>query len=83
MKLKNIPEYSTLSGGQAVELAATRATNPTQFAFTIPLSQNKDCNFSMAGIKTQVQRYIVEEEKQHGKNLNFPILVSVFCNCIF
>lgn len=64
LKLKNLPEYSTLSGGQAIELAASRATDPLQFKFSIPLVQYKDCNFSVAGIKTQFLYHVIREEKR-------------------
>ncbi|XP_063901393.1 tRNA N6-adenosine threonylcarbamoyltransferase, mitochondrial-like [Zophobas morio] len=65
MKLRNIAEYSQLSGGQAIELAASKASDVLQFKFTTPLLQYKNCNFSMAGLKTQVQRHILTEEKKH------------------
>lgn len=45
MKLKNLTEYSQLNGGQAIELAASKADNPLQYKFTIPLLQYKNCNF--------------------------------------
>ncbi|XP_049822164.1 tRNA N6-adenosine threonylcarbamoyltransferase, mitochondrial isoform X2 [Aethina tumida] len=66
MKLKNVPEYSKLSGGQAVELAAAKADDPLQFKFTTPMLAYKDCNFSLAGIKNQVFRHIVQQEKEHN-----------------
>ncbi|CAG9768547.1 unnamed protein product [Ceutorhynchus assimilis] len=62
MKLKNLPEYATLSGGQAIELAASKATNPLQFEFKPPMSAYKDCTFSFAGIKNICTRYIIKEE---------------------
>lgn len=66
MKLKNLPEYSTLSGGQAIEMAASRATNPSQYEFTIPLAHRKDCNFSFAGLKTQLLRHVIKDEEVLG-----------------
>lgn len=66
MKLKNLPEYETLSGGRAIELAASRATNPLQYNFTIPLLHRKDCNFSMAGLKTQLLRHVIKDEQNLG-----------------
>jgi N6-L-threonylcarbamoyladenine synthase len=66
MKLRNLPEYSQLSGGQAVELAASKAEDPLQFKFTIPLLHYKDCNFSMAGLKTQCHRHLLVEEEKHS-----------------
>ncbi|CAG9838681.1 unnamed protein product [Diabrotica balteata] len=64
MKLKNIPKYSTLSGGQAIELAATKADNPLAYKFTIPLLMYKNCNFSFAGIKNQLLLQLQREEKE-------------------
>ncbi|XP_018321943.1 probable tRNA N6-adenosine threonylcarbamoyltransferase, mitochondrial [Agrilus planipennis] len=66
LKMKNIPEFSTISGGQAIELAASRADNPIQFKFSIPLLQYKDCNFSFSGLKTQAKIHIQRQEKQHN-----------------
>ncbi|XP_060518694.1 tRNA N6-adenosine threonylcarbamoyltransferase, mitochondrial isoform X2 [Cylas formicarius] len=62
LKLKNLPQYSTLSGGAAIEIAASRADDPLQYNFKEPMSQYKDCNFSMAGIKTQFVRHVEKEE---------------------
>lgn len=67
MKLRNIAEYSQLSGGKAVELAASYADNPGEFKFTTPLLHYKDCNFSFAGLKNAVQRHIETTEKELGK----------------
>uniref|UniRef100_A0A6P7GM43 N(6)-L-threonylcarbamoyladenine synthase n=1 Tax=Diabrotica virgifera virgifera TaxID=50390 RepID=A0A6P7GM43_DIAVI len=64
MKLKNIPTYSTLSGGQAIELAATHADNPLAYKFTIPLLMYKNCNFSFSGIKNQLLLQLQREEKE-------------------
>lgn len=66
MKLRNNPEYSTLSGGQAIELAASRADNPDQYKFTVPLLHYKNCNFSFSGIKAQLIRHVISEEKEQG-----------------
>ncbi|VEN56740.1 unnamed protein product [Callosobruchus maculatus] len=66
MKLKNLPEYSCLSGGQAFELASQKADNPLQYKFSVPLLQYKNCNFSFAGLKNQLQRHLVDEERQKG-----------------
>lgn len=63
LKLRNLPEYSTLSGGQAMELAATKADNPLEYKFNIPMLQYKDCTFSFAGIKNVCLRHILNEEK--------------------
>lgn len=70
MKLKNLPEYSQLSGGQAIELAASKAENPQRFSFTTPMLHLKDCNFSMGGIKAQLIRHILKEEQIHGNRFD-------------
>ncbi|XP_022902263.2 tRNA N6-adenosine threonylcarbamoyltransferase, mitochondrial [Onthophagus taurus] len=66
LKLKNIPEFSKMSGGQAIEVAASKCTDPGRFQLSVPLQHYKDCNFSLAGTKTQVLRAIQREEKQYG-----------------
>ncbi|XP_018574703.1 probable tRNA N6-adenosine threonylcarbamoyltransferase, mitochondrial [Anoplophora glabripennis] len=66
MKLKNIPEYSQLCGGQAIEKAALKADDPLRYKFTIPLLQYKDCNFSFSGIKNQLLLQLFSEEKEEN-----------------
>lgn len=83
MKLKNLQEYSELSGGQAIELAARKAENPLRFPFTTPLLHLKDCNFSMAGIKAQLIRHILKEEQIHGKNRQQKRKKKKSYNCLF
>lgn len=68
MKIKNLPEYSTLSGGQALELAASKATDPLQFQFSTPMLSYKDCSFSFSGLKNACLRHIIKEEQL--KNLD-------------
>ncbi|XP_066143306.1 tRNA N6-adenosine threonylcarbamoyltransferase, mitochondrial isoform X2 [Euwallacea fornicatus] len=63
MKLKNLPEYATLSGGQAIELAASKADNPLQFNFNPPMQNYKDCTFSFSGVKNVCLQHILREEK--------------------
>lgn len=65
MKLRNIPEYSKISGGKAIELAASKATNPHMFKLPLPLVEYKDCNFSFNGLKTSVLLQLYRKEKQH------------------
>lgn len=66
MKLKNIPEYSQISGGRAVELAAKKSTNPGQFEFPLPLSKFRDCNFSFSGLKDSLVRKLIKKEAEHN-----------------
>ena len=66
LKLRNLEDFSNLSGGQAIEIAASRAETPTEFDFPSPLSRSLDCNFSFAGLKTAASTYIFECEKKAG-----------------
>lgn len=66
MKLRNIPAYSKVPGGKAIELAARKATNETKFEFTLPLLKNKDCNFSFSGLKESLSRKLIRKEEEHG-----------------
>ncbi|XP_044751177.1 probable tRNA N6-adenosine threonylcarbamoyltransferase, mitochondrial isoform X2 [Coccinella septempunctata] len=66
LKLRNLEEYATLSGGRAVELAASKADNSTQFNYVIPLLHHKNCNFSFSGLHNQISRMIEKEEKIYG-----------------
>ncbi|XP_045470592.1 probable tRNA N6-adenosine threonylcarbamoyltransferase, mitochondrial [Harmonia axyridis] len=65
LKLRNLIEYTALSGGRAMELAASKADNPLQFNYIIPLLHQKNCNFSFAGLHNQISRMIESEEKIH------------------
>lgn len=65
MKLKNMPEYSKISGGKAVEMAALKGTNPGLFEFTTPLLRDRDCNFSFSGFRDALQRKLVQKEIEH------------------
>ncbi|XP_038210826.1 probable tRNA N6-adenosine threonylcarbamoyltransferase, mitochondrial [Zerene cesonia] len=65
MKLRNIPEYSKMSGGQAVEVAASKATNPHMFKLPLPLADYKDCNFSFNGLKTATTLNLFRKEREH------------------
>ncbi|KAJ8732834.1 hypothetical protein PYW07_015433 [Mythimna separata] len=66
MKLRNIPEYSQLCGGKALELAAQKSTNPSQFEFPLPLSKFRDCNFSFSGLKDSSVRKLIQKETEHN-----------------
>ncbi|KAJ9573959.1 hypothetical protein L9F63_008649, partial [Diploptera punctata] len=66
LKLRNLPEFRTLSGGQAIELAASKSTNPGAFYFPSILSHYRDCNFSVAGLKNTLRKHIIRQELLHG-----------------
>uniref|UniRef100_A0A0A9Z2B8 N(6)-L-threonylcarbamoyladenine synthase n=1 Tax=Lygus hesperus TaxID=30085 RepID=A0A0A9Z2B8_LYGHE len=65
LKLRNLEEFTSMSGGQAIETAASRG-DPTAFPIAEPLLHNKDCNFSFAGIKNSARSFIIQEEEKHG-----------------
>ncbi|XP_049852479.1 tRNA N6-adenosine threonylcarbamoyltransferase, mitochondrial-like isoform X1 [Schistocerca gregaria] len=64
LKLRNIPEFSKLSGGQAIEKASERG-NLLAFAFPSPMSDYRNCDFSFAGLKNVVTRHILHEEAEN------------------
>ncbi|PZC79013.1 hypothetical protein B5X24_HaOG216964 [Helicoverpa armigera] len=66
MKLRNIPEYSKISGGRAVELAAKKSTNQDLFEFPLPLARYRDCNFSFSGLKDSLERKLLKKEEEHN-----------------
>ncbi|XP_055630327.1 probable tRNA N6-adenosine threonylcarbamoyltransferase, mitochondrial isoform X2 [Toxorhynchites rutilus septentrionalis] len=63
LKLRNLPQYAYVSGGQAIELAATSSRDPSKYEFPLPLSMQRDCQFSFAGLKNTGARHILKEEK--------------------
>ncbi|KAL0892224.1 hypothetical protein ABMA27_015412 [Loxostege sticticalis] len=65
LKLRNVPEYSKMSGGEAIESAASKATNPHIFKLPLPLVDYKDCNFSFNGLKTSVLLHLRKKEEEH------------------
>ncbi|PSN33976.1 putative tRNA N6-adenosine threonylcarbamoyltransferase [Blattella germanica] len=66
LKLRNLPEFRNLSGGQAIELAASKSTNPGAFTFPTILAHCRDCNFSVAGLKNKLRKHIITQEEIHG-----------------
>ncbi|XP_054001951.1 tRNA N6-adenosine threonylcarbamoyltransferase, mitochondrial [Hylaeus anthracinus] len=66
LKLRNIPEFSTLNGGLAIETASRKASNVNQFLFESSMTKYYNCNFSFAGLLSACIRYIEREEKKHN-----------------
>lgn len=64
MKLRNLPAYEWLSGGQAIETAATHSKNPDRFQFPLPLARQRNCLFSFAGLKNTAKRHIDRVERE-------------------
>ncbi|XP_063988908.1 tRNA N6-adenosine threonylcarbamoyltransferase, mitochondrial [Diachasmimorpha longicaudata] len=65
LKIRNIPDYADINGGAAIELAASRATNPFQFEFPVLMSHYRDCNFSFAGLKNSAASTIQKLERDY------------------
>ncbi|CAD1468515.1 unnamed protein product, partial [Heterotrigona itama] len=66
LKLRNIPEFSTLNGGLAIETAASKASNIDQFLFPPTMTKYYDCNFSFSALFSVCDMYIELEEKKHN-----------------
>lgn len=66
LKLRNIPECATMSGGQAIEHLAVRG-DPRAFEFPTPMWKYRDCTFSFSGLKNAVKSITEKLEKQYGK----------------
>ncbi len=66
LKLRNLPEYRWMNGGQAIEHAAYKATNADQFYFPLPLVHYKDCQFSFSGLKNKAKYYIEHSERDNN-----------------
>ncbi|EFN64479.1 Probable O-sialoglycoprotein endopeptidase 2 [Camponotus floridanus] len=64
LKLANIPEFSHMSGGQAIEIAASKATNATKFAFEPIITHKRNCQFSFSGMLNKCLYYISKQEKE-------------------
>ncbi|XP_031637954.1 probable tRNA N6-adenosine threonylcarbamoyltransferase, mitochondrial [Contarinia nasturtii] len=54
LNLQAVPEYRNVSGGPALELAASKSSNPNRFQFTLPLRDQPNCQFSFCGFRSQV-----------------------------
>ncbi|XP_054257754.1 tRNA N6-adenosine threonylcarbamoyltransferase, mitochondrial-like isoform X2 [Macrosteles quadrilineatus] len=80
LKMRNITEFRSMSGGQAVEMAASRG-NAKKYEFGIPMLQYKNCDFSFSGLKNALKRVIDAEEKKYdiigGQTLPQPVLYDI------
>lgn len=66
LKLKNLRECSSMSGGGMIEQLARQGNREVFHAPDVTLNV-QTCNFSFSGIKSQYIRYIEEEEQKEGK----------------
>lgn len=69
-----------MSGGQAIESAASKASDPTKFIFDSVLTRKRDCQFSFAGISNRSFRHIDKQEKMFdvADNTKIPDVYN-FC----
>ncbi|KAG5346042.1 OSGP2 protein, partial [Acromyrmex charruanus] len=82
LKLSTIPEFSHMSGGQAIESAASKASDPTKFLFDPVLTKKRDCQFSFAGIWNRSFKYFNKEENVDvANNVAIPDVYN-FCAAI-
>uniref|UniRef100_H3B2Z8 N(6)-L-threonylcarbamoyladenine synthase n=1 Tax=Latimeria chalumnae TaxID=7897 RepID=H3B2Z8_LATCH len=58
-------ECTTMSGGQAIEHMAKQGDH-TKLELRSPMVQHLDCNFSFAGLRSQVNQIIIKKEKEEG-----------------
>ncbi|XP_037724249.1 probable tRNA N6-adenosine threonylcarbamoyltransferase, mitochondrial [Drosophila subpulchrella] len=63
LRLHILPEYRLWNGGRAIEHAAQLASDPQAYDFPLPLAQQRNCNFSFAGIKNNSFRAIRRRER--------------------
>ncbi|KAK2586885.1 hypothetical protein KPH14_009822 [Odynerus spinipes] len=66
LKLKNIPEFNNMNGGQAIETAACKATNVDQFFFGDSMGSRTDCQFSFSGLLGACTRHIKQQEEKYN-----------------
>lgn len=64
-----MPEFSSTSGGRAVELLANRG-DISAFDYKSPLSLYKDCSFSFSGLGNGFLRHLLREEKKFGEYIS-------------
>ncbi|CAO2616244.1 tRNA N6-adenosine threonylcarbamoyltransferase, mitochondrial [Lemmus lemmus] len=59
------PEYSTMSGGKAIEHLATEG-NRFHLTLNPPMQNAKNCNFSFTGLQHVIDKLIQQKEKEEG-----------------
>ena len=72
LKLRNIPECATMSGGCAIEHLAAKG-DPHAFEFPTPMWKYSDCSFSFSGLKHTLEKTIHRLEKEYGKCLQTTV----------
>lgn len=67
-----------MSGGQAIESAASKASDPTKFVFEPVLTRNRDCQFSFSGIANKSFSHIDKEKNVDVDSTTIPDIYN-FC----
>ncbi|KAJ6665236.1 hypothetical protein lerEdw1_004285 [Lerista edwardsae] len=65
LSLQKHPKCSGLSGGKAIEQLAQQG-NMRSYGFKVPMEQQHNCNFSFAGLQSQITRMIAQREREEG-----------------
>lgn len=73
LKLHYIPGFEKLSGGAALELAASKATDITQFPLPTSMNDVRDCHFSFSGITSACMKHILDEESKYDIKADMTI----------
>lgn len=53
-----------MNGGQAIENAARKATDPSKFTCEAILTRKRDCQFSFAGLHNKSLKHINKQERE-------------------
>lgn len=53
-----------MSGGEAIENAASKATDPNKFFFEPPMTKERNCQFSFSSFWTTAVMYANKQEKE-------------------
>ena len=75
LRLKNLKECDGLSGGAAIEKVAEKG-DPKALPLVTILSRYRTCDFSFAGIKYEVKKYLWRAEKEQGDLFDSEIKLS-------
>ncbi|OQR80307.1 putative tRNA threonylcarbamoyladenosine biosynthesis protein Osgepl1-like [Tropilaelaps mercedesae] len=65
LKINNMDQYRTLSGGAAIERLARRG-DPTAIRLPPPMMRNANCDFSFSGLKYSLVQKINRQERDLG-----------------
>lgn len=69
-----------MSGGQAIENAARKASDPNKFFFDTVLTRYRNCQFTFAGISNKCLSHITRQEKKFNIDAD-TIIPDVYDLC--